>query len=93
MNQCINRGDGDSAAPPRAYPAYHARSVPGGRPGPAHCRIKENPMTDKPVHDGSNVALTATEARQGRTTGRVRWILGISLVLVVVAMAVVLLVG
>ncbi len=31
---------------------------------------------------------TATEARQGRTTGVVRWVLGISLTLAIVAMIV-----
>jgi hypothetical protein len=31
---------------------------------------------------------TATEARQGRTTGVVRWVLGISLALAIVAMIV-----
>jgi hypothetical protein len=32
---------------------------------------------------------TATEARQGRTTGVVRWVLGISLALAIVAMIIV----
>jgi hypothetical protein len=31
---------------------------------------------------------TATEARQGRTTGVVRWVLGISLTLAIIAMIV-----
>ena len=31
---------------------------------------------------------TATEARQGRTTGVVRWVLGISLMLAIIAMIV-----
>jgi hypothetical protein len=38
------------------------------------------------VSDRSPPVKTATEARQGRTTGVVRWVLGISLTLVVVAM-------
>jgi hypothetical protein len=38
------------------------------------------------VSDRSPPAKTATEARQGRTTGVVRWVLGISLTLVIVAM-------
>jgi hypothetical protein len=35
---------------------------------------------------------TATQARQGETTGVVRWVLGISLALAVIAVVVVLLV-
>jgi hypothetical protein len=38
-------------------------------------------MSDRPPP-----VKTATEARQGRTTGVVRWVLGISLTLAVVAM-------
>ena len=37
--------------------------------------------------DGLSVK-TATEVRQGRTTGVVRWVLGISLTLAIVAMIV-----
>jgi hypothetical protein len=36
--------------------------------------------------DRSPPAKNATEARQGRTTGVVRWVLGISLTLAIVAM-------
>ena len=37
-------------------------------------------MSDRPP-----AVKTATEARQGRTTGAVRWVLGISLTLALVA--------
>jgi hypothetical protein len=40
-------------------------------------------MSDRPT-----AVKTATEARQGRTTGVVRWVLGISLTLAIVAMIV-----
>jgi hypothetical protein len=43
------------------------------------------------MNDGSEphiVEKTATEARQAVTTGRVRWILAISLVLGIVALAI-----
>jgi uncharacterized membrane protein YhdT len=40
-------------------------------------------MSDKPPP-----VKTTTEARQGQTTGVVRWILGVSLALVIVAMIV-----
>jgi hypothetical protein len=40
-------------------------------------------MSDRPP-----AVKTATEARQGRTTGVVRWVLGISLTLAIVAMIV-----
>jgi hypothetical protein len=40
-------------------------------------------MSDRPPP-----VRTATEARQGRTTGVVRWVLGISLTLAIVAMIV-----
>ena len=40
-------------------------------------------MSDRPPP-----VKTATEARQGRTTGVVRWVLGISLTLAIVAMIV-----
>lgn len=43
------------------------------------------PQTD-PVQPAP--VKTATDARQGLTTGRLRWILGISLVLAIVAMVV-----
>jgi hypothetical protein len=33
-------------------------------------------------------AKTATEARQGATTGTVRWVLGVSLTLAIVAMVI-----
>jgi hypothetical protein len=41
-------------------------------------------MSDKPPP-----VKSATEARQGQTTGVVRWVLGISLTLAIVAMIVV----
>jgi hypothetical protein len=40
------------------------------------------------MSDGRPTVKTATEARQGRTTGVVRWVLGISLTLAIVAMIV-----
>ena len=40
-------------------------------------------MSDRPP-----AVKTTTEARQGRTTGVVRWVLGISLTLAIVAMIV-----
>ena len=40
-------------------------------------------MLDRPP-----IVKTATEARQGRTTGVVRWVLGISLPLAILAMIV-----
>jgi hypothetical protein len=40
------------------------------------------------VSDRPPAVKTATEARQGRTTGVVRWVLGISLTLAIVAMIV-----
>lgn len=45
-------------------------------------------MSDKPPP-----VKSATEARQGRTTGIVRWVLGISLALAIIAMFVVYLVS
>jgi hypothetical protein len=45
-------------------------------------------MSDRPPP-----VKTATEARQGRTTGVVRWVLGISLVLATVAMIIAFLVA
>jgi hypothetical protein len=45
-------------------------------------------MSDRPPP-----VKTATEARQGRTTGVVRWVLGISLVLAIVAMIIAFLVA
>ena len=45
-------------------------------------------MSDKPPPTKS-----ATEARQGQTTGIVRWVLGISLALAIIAMLVVYLVS
>jgi hypothetical protein len=38
------------------------------------------------MSDKSPPVKTATEARQGRTTGVVRWVLGISLTLAIAAM-------
>ena len=38
------------------------------------------------MSDGRPTVKTATEARQGRTTGVVRWVLGVSLTLAIVAM-------
>ena len=38
--------------------------------------------TSRPDHP---IEKTATEARQGATTGRMRWVLGISLAVVIVA--------
>ena len=40
------------------------------------------------MSDGRPPVKTATEARQGRTTGVVRWVLGVSLTLAIVAMIV-----
>jgi hypothetical protein len=40
------------------------------------------------MSDKAPLAKTPTEARQGQTTGVVRWVLAISLVLVVVALIV-----
>jgi hypothetical protein len=40
------------------------------------------------VSDRPPAVKTATEARQGRATGVVRWVLGISLTLAIVAMIV-----
>jgi hypothetical protein len=44
--------------------------------------------TSSRVSDRPPAVKTATEARQGRTTGVVRWVLGISLTLAIVAMIV-----
>ena len=38
------------------------------------------------MSDGRPTVKTATEARQGRITGVVRWVLGVSLTLAIVAM-------
>ena len=40
------------------------------------------------MSDGRPPVKTATEARQGRTTGVVRWVLGVSLTLAIVAVIV-----
>ena len=40
------------------------------------------------MSDGRPTVKTTTEARQGRTTGVVRWMLGISLTVAIVAMIV-----
>ena len=45
-------------------------------------------MDEQPIDDGSNANLSATEARQGETSGRIRWVLGISLTAAVIAMLV-----
>jgi hypothetical protein len=45
---------------------------------------KEITMSDKPP-----IVKSTDEVRQGETSGRVRWVLGVSLVLVVLAMIVV----
>ena len=42
-------------------------------------------MSD-PVRNKPTRHMTATDARQGQTTGRVRWILGISIALAIIAM-------
>lgn len=44
-------------------------------------------MSDGRMSDGPPVK-SATDARQGQKTGVVRWVLGISLILAIVAMAV-----
>lgn len=54
---------------------------------------KEIPMDEQSPHDGSGVTRTATEARQGETTGRLRWMLRISVALVVIGMGVAYLVS
>jgi len=45
-------------------------------------------MNDAP-HTNQPIEKTATEARQGRTTGHVRWILAISFVGAIIALAIV----
>ncbi len=50
--------------------------------------------SNSPIPEGkipTGLAKTATQARQGVTTGKVRWILAISLGLAIVAMVVVFL--
>ncbi len=49
-------------------------------------------MSD-PVRNKPQRQMTATDARQGRTTGRVRWILGISITFAIIAMIVAYLVS
>jgi hypothetical protein len=41
-------------------------------------------MDEQSPHDGSGVTRTATEARQGVTTGHLRWMLRIGLVAVII---------
>ncbi len=43
---------------------------------------------DDAFHPDQTIEKTATEARQGVTTGRMRWVLGISIVAVIVAFAI-----
>ena len=45
-------------------------------------------MDEQPIHDGSGVTRTATEARQGETTGRVRWMLRIAMAAVIIGFVV-----
>jgi hypothetical protein len=42
-----------------------------------------------PITDPRNPGKSATDARQGRTLGTMRWVLAISVVLAVIAMVVV----
>jgi ferric-dicitrate binding protein FerR (iron transport regulator) len=43
--------------------------------------------TERAAATGGPPVLSATDARQGQTTGHVRWILGVSLALAIAAMA------
>ena len=63
------------------------------RPAPAQAKGCESGLAlivaeDSGDADGGPIVKTATEARQGRTTGVVRWVLGISLTLAIAAMIV-----
>jgi hypothetical protein len=46
-----------------------------------------------PAHNEPQRPMTATDARQGRMTGRVRWILGVSITLAIIAMIIAYLVA
>jgi hypothetical protein len=50
--------------------------------------LPEEGVMDNPTRLHEPIEKPATEARQGRTTGRVRWILAISMLAAIVAMAV-----
>jgi len=43
-------------------------------------------MDEQPIHDGSGVTRTATEARQGQTTGHLRWMLRIGMAAVIIGL-------
>ena len=50
--------------------------------------VKEERNTERAAATGGPPVLSTDDARQGQTTGRVRWILGVSLALAIGAMIV-----
>jgi hypothetical protein len=57
-------------------------------PDPLHNRDESasERNTERAAATGGPPVLSTDDARQGRTTGRVRWILGVSLALAIAAM-------
>jgi hypothetical protein len=67
--------------------AAHA-ATPADRTTTTHTATEPRPI---PPEGLDHPEVTKTEARQGRTTGHVRWILGISVALAFAAMGIVFL--
>ncbi len=63
-------------------------SVSIGGCGTICAETAEDGIMDDTSNPHHPIEKTATEARQGVTTGRMRWVLGISIVAVIVAFAI-----